>query len=270
MSLVLCDAHNHLQDERLAAHLSAILASLPASGIRHSVVNGTCEDDWPRVAALVEAHPQLLLPSFGLHPWQAPQRSPEWLAHLESALAAFPHAGVGECGLDRWIQPHDLDDQREVFLAQLDLATRLDRPLSIHCLRAWGALLDCLRDHPRPARGFLLHSYGGSRELIPELTDLGAYFSFSGAFLAPRKEAVREAFRHVPPHRLLVESDAPDMLPPKASRPHPLTDPDGHPLNHPANLPAVARGLAECLDTDPDALVIQTTENFTRFFLGSR
>ena len=128
------DAHNHLQDERLAPHLPAVIESLRTAGVERCVVNGTCEDDWPRVAELARAHPGLILPSFGLHPWRTEGRSPDWLETLEHYLTEFPEAGVGECGLDRWITPHDLPDQTEVFLAQLALATKLNRPLSIHCL----------------------------------------------------------------------------------------------------------------------------------------
>ncbi|MDA0767331.1 MAG: TatD family hydrolase [Verrucomicrobia bacterium] len=262
----LCDAHNHLQDERLAPHLPDILTALPAAGISACVVNGTSEADWPRVAALARAHPDLIIPSFGLHPWQAHQRSPDWLDLLTEQLHAFPHAGLGECGLDRWIPNHDLPEQTAVFLAQLDLATRLDRPLSIHCLQAWGPLLDLLRDHPRPRRGILLHSYGGSAEMIPLFAALGAYFSFSGYFLEPRKEATRLAFRQIPDDRLLLETDAPDMLPPENLRQHPLTSLDGKALNHPANLPAIAEGLAKLRSIDPDQLIALTTNNFHRFF----
>lgn len=263
---MLCDAHNHLQDERLADHLPDILASLPTSGIRRCVINGTHESDWPRVAALARAHPELLLPSFGLHPWFAHDRSPDWLSKLTALLEEFPHAGIGECGLDRWMRDPDPADQKEVFVAQLELATRLDRPLSIHCLKAWGALLEILKAHPRPNRGFLLHSYGGSAELVGPLSQLGAYFSFSGYFLDPRKEATRAAFRLVPPGRLLLESDAPDMLPPEEFRRAPLLAPDGSPLNHPGNLPGIAGGLATALDLSTSDLTALTNSNFARFF----
>ena len=154
------DAHNHLQDPRLDSCRDGIIAGLQEYGIQQCVVNGTSESDWPAVSALASQHPGLIIPSFGLHPWQGADRSPGWLATLTAFLDRHPAAGLGECGLDRWIQPHDLDDQRQVFLDQLKLAAARNRPLTIHCLRAWGPLLECLRNHPHPERGFLLHSYG--------------------------------------------------------------------------------------------------------------
>jgi TatD DNase family protein len=234
--------------------------------VQSCVVNGTSESDWPAVAALASRHPGFVIPSFGLHPWLCSNRSPDWLANLTSHLDAHPEAGLGECGLDRWIEPHDLDDQREVFLAQLELAARRNLPITVHCLRAWGPLLECLRDHPRPACGFLLHSYAGSAELVPVFAELGAYFSFSGHFLHRRKSKTRDAFRQVPSDRLLLETDAPDMLPPDTHRPQPLKDAAGSPLNHPANLPAILTGLAEALDTPHDELLARIETNFQRFF----
>ena len=261
-----CDAHNHLQDERFAPGLSDVISTSREAGITRCVVNGTSESDWPQVAALARSHPDLITPSFGLPPWEAHQRSADWFTILTDLFAEFPHAGVGECGLDRWMNNHDLPDQTEVFLQQLELAAQLNSPLSIHCLQAWGPLLDCLRDHSRPERGFLLHSYGGSAPLVPNFSTLGAYFSFSGYFLHPRKESSRQAFRQVPADRLLLESDAPDMLPPEDFVTAPLLDPDGTALNHPANLPAIASGLAKILGINPEDLSTLTNNNFTRFF----
>ena len=117
-----CDAHNHLQDARLAPQLDRVIADLQAAGVTRCVVNGTCEADWPDVASLARRFPDLVHPSFGLHPWRARERSPDWLPGLRDYLDEFPRAGIGECGLDRWIENHDLDDQREVFLAQMALA----------------------------------------------------------------------------------------------------------------------------------------------------
>ena len=108
---------------------------------------------------------------------------------------------------------------------QLRLAAERNLPLSIHCLQAWGPLLDILRAEPRPACGFLLHSYGGAAELVAPLAELGAYFSLPGYFALERKTRQREAFRQVPADRLLIETDAPDQsLPPERVQ-YPLRTP---------------------------------------------
>jgi TatD DNase family protein len=260
----LYDAHNHLQDHRFAGRQNDLLAACHQSGIVRMVVNGTCESDWPHVLALARQSP-LVLPSFGYHPWQLHARTPGWLTRLEYYLDQVPSA-VGEIGLDRWKPGLPYAPQEAVFLAQLALAAQRNLPVSIHCLQTWGRLHELLRTHPRPARGFVLHSFGGPAEMIPALAELGAWFSFPGYFLHPRKLRQREAFRQVPPGRLLIETDAPDQLLPAPDVLHPLTAADGQPLNHPANLPAVYRGLAAFLNEPEPTLAARVEANFQRLF----
>ena len=263
----LFDAHNHLQDERLLHRLPEILPSIRKARISHCIVNGTCQDDWPHVMALARRYPDLVQPSLGLHPWKIATRSHDWLEKLKQSLSL--HSGtvfLGECGLDRWIKDPQFEDQREIFTLQLALAAEHDLPLSIHCLQAWGPLIEILRANHLPARGFLLHSYAGPAELVPELAELGARFSFSGYFLRKNKEKTRAAFRQVPFDRLLVETDAPDMLPPDQHIESLLRDHEGRSLNHPANLPRIVRGLAQIMGQDEADLRALLADNFQRFF----
>lgn len=278
------DAHNHLHDELLAPHLARIVAAWPelAGPTSHLVVNGTHPSDWSRVAALAAEH-SFVLPAYGIHPWDTGAPRPDdWLADLRARLLADPRASIGEIGLDRWILDHaapddprllgvrraSMEEQIAAFLPQLALATELDRPVTIHCLRAFDDLLPLLRTHPLPARGFLLHAYGGPATHIPELTALGAYFSFNPSFLDPRKTRLQEPFKIIPADRLLCETDAPAMLPPQAWRTHKLPPaPDGLPVNHPGNIEAAHTGLATLRGEDPAALTTQVAQNFTRLFL---
>jgi TatD DNase family protein len=228
------------------------------------VVNGACESDWPQVWALAREN-KMMLPSFGYHPWYLHERTPDWLKNLEKFLDEMPSA-LGEIGLDRWKPDLPYENQEAVFLAQLKIAVERNLPVSIHCLQAWGRLLELLQNHPRPGRGFLLHSFGGPAEMIPAFAKLGAYFSFPGYFLQERKLKQRATFRQVPTDRLLVETDAPHQHLPPAKILHPLTSADGQPLNHPANLGAIYAGLAEFLGEKTEALAARVEENFLRLF----
>ncbi len=230
------DAHNHLQDPRFLGKQGQLIDTMKEAGITGCVVNGTCENDWPQVARLARDHPEFVTPSFGLHPWKVDARSPHWLETLTRFLEDSPGAGLGECGLDRWMEHPDLTAQHEVFRQQIAIAVELKRPLTIHCLKAWGPLLEELHSAPALPK-FLLHSFAGSKEIARECLKLGACFSFSGYFLHPRKAKVRAVFQSLPPERILVETDAPDMS---------LPEPHFHfgDLNHPANLATISRELA--------------------------
>lgn len=280
MAVRLYDAHNHLQDERFGGQQPALVQACVQEGLVRMVVNGSCESDWPAVLALARAYPQVL-PSFGYHPWYVHQRSPDWQRAWVSFLDQGP-AAVGEIGLDRWKPGLAYADQEEVFVAQLRLAAERNLPVSIHCLRAWGRLWQLLRDHPRPARGFLLHSYGGSAEMVEPLARLGAYFGLPGYFAHARKERQRYVFKQVPPDRLLIETDAPDQPLPSAAetlpewqslfdpaRVYALASPSDHrPINHPANVRAVYEWAAAWLGEPLSTLAARVEENFLRLFGG--
>jgi TatD DNase family protein len=276
----LYDAHNHYHDTWLAPHRARVFADLASVGVRRAVVNGTCETDWSDVAALAREFP-IVRPSYGLHPWDAGNRTPDWQKNLLVALAADPRAALGEFGLDRWIldraRPDDprlaglrrapLAEQKEVFLWQLDLAAARNLPASIHCLDAHGALHDLLRAAKLPVRGFLLHAYSGSTEMAKSFADLGAFFSFNGSFLDPRKARLRALYASLPADRLLVETDAPAMRLPAPLEKFSLpATADGSLPNHPANLAVTYAALAELRGVTLESLAAQVEQNFLRLF----
>lgn len=262
---MLYDAHNHLQDERLDPWRAEIIAGVPQIGLAEMIVTGSCEEDWPAVAEL--AHQQAWVrPAFGLHPWYVKERTSEWATTLRHFLVSHPTAVVGEIGLDRWIENPDIESQLDCLRTQLALAVELDRPATLHCLRAFGLLEETLRSIPLPRRGFLLHSYGGPAEMIPAFVKMGAYFSLSPYFGHPRKAAQLAVFQAVPLHRLLAETDAPDMWPPDELNPHPLHAADGKTLNHPANLRVSYDLLAQVRGMDVAELEEAIAVNYSTLF----
>lgn len=289
--LRLYDAHNHLHDERFGGRQSELLATCALEGVAGMVVNGSCEADWPQVLALTKrfsgagnplravgsnaaigahgvTHATDIIPSFGYHPWYIHERTDDWFNNLSRMLDTVPSA-VGEIGLDRWKPDLPYDGQEEVFIAQLRLAAERNLPVSIHCLKAWGRMLEILKAEPRPACGFLLHSYGGPKEMVKPFADLGAYFSLPGYYAHERKTRQRETFRHVPTDRLLLETDAPDQGLPEEQNRFPLVDSmTGKELNHPANLAAVYEFAAEMFGEPIGTFAARSEINFLRLFGG--
>ena len=277
----LYDAHQHFHFDQLTPHRAVIAADLARIGIKAAVVNGTNEEEWPVVAGLANEY-RWILPSYGVHPWDSGNRSTAWLATLKKQLLADPRAGIGEVGLDRWIidgikaddpriaglRVASMDEQGEVFAAQLALGAELNRATSIHCVQAWGKLLEILKATPRPARGFLLHGYAGPAEMIADFTALGAYYSFNIQLLEPKHSARLENFRTIPADRLLVETDAPTKAPSGTSNRFPLpAASDGSEVNHPANVVVAYEALAQLRGLPFDQLADQVEHNFSRLFL---
>lgn len=286
----LYDAHNHLHDAWLAPHRARVFADLSALPLRAAVVNGTSESDWADVAALCApgtegARELRLIPSYGLHPWDVGNAGPSWRDALRGRLDANPQAALGEIGLDRWILDRaraddwrltglrraPLEEQLDAFTWQLALAAERNLAVTVHCLDAWGPLYDALRSTPRPARGFLLHAYGGSADLARRFAELGAYFSFNGHFLADRHAARRAVFASLPLDRLLVETDAPAMrLPATHERFAPFATDQPELANHPANIGASYVALAELRGVPLDSFAVTIEQNFHALFIPAR
>jgi TatD DNase family protein len=169
------------------------------------VVCGTCEADWEAVLAHAASEGQVI-PMLGLHPWFVAEASPAWLARLDSLLRCH-RAGVGECGLDFARKEADRAQQEAAFRAQLRLAQALHRPVALHGVRAWGPLLDLLREEGVPTAGAMVHAFGGSAETARALQAMGVFLSFSGELLDEARPKVKEALRAVAPGRLLLETD---------------------------------------------------------------
>lgn len=290
----LFDTHCHLQDERLAPHLDAVLRRAADAGVAAMLCCGSTETDWEPVRQLAYAHPAVIRPAYGLHPWYVADRSPRWMETLRSfiavtrqppeirpvaaplcrgvsmpggrapglqheKLAALPI--VGEIGLDHAVDKATFAAQEECLLAQIQLAAELHRPVSLHCRRAWGRLMELLDAHGWPPDGVILHSYSGGRELIAPLARRGAYFSFSGAITHQRNVRGREAAAAVPEDRLLIESDAPDIPAALAPDTPCLRDAEGKPLSEPANLLLTLRALAALRHVSEDSLATTLWQN---------
>ncbi|KAK3019410.1 hypothetical protein RJ639_004660 [Escallonia herrerae] len=210
----LFDAHCHLQDPRIFKVAPQLIKTALNAGVVHFAVNGISEKDWNLVKEMSDDYPSIV-PCFGLHPWFVAERTDSWLNSLKDFLRATPSAAVGEIGLDKGFQGRktDFKDQVEIFRQQLELAKELKRPASIHCVHAFGDLLQIMKaTGPFPA-GVILHSYLGSAEMVPEFTKLGAYFSFSGFLMSMKENKAKKMLKAVPSERILLETDAPDALP---------------------------------------------------------
>ncbi|KAK4399062.1 putative metal-dependent hydrolase YabD [Sesamum angolense] len=210
----LFDSHCHFQDSKILNLAPKLIKEAIDSGVIHFAVNGVSEKDWHLVKEMSECYPSVI-PNFGIHPWFISERTPNWLNTLKEFLAATPAAAVGEIGLDKGSVGKRIDfmDQVEVFRQQLELAKELKKPASVHCVRAFGDLLEILKSVGPFPSGVVLHSYLGSAEMVPEFSKLGAYFFFSGFLMSMKASKAKKMLKSIPPERILLETDAPDAQP---------------------------------------------------------
>lgn len=268
MTAPLYDAHAHLADQRLEPHRETIEQSLKAINCQQTVVNGTSPADWCVVVEYTKSLGNSLT-AIGLHPWQVNVAPADWQTQFNQLLNTGVVTIIGEIGLDQWIEDHDIELQQAAFKWQLDVAAQRNLPVSIHSLRAMQPLLESLQSAQLPQRGIHLHAFNGSAQDARRLVELGAYFSFNAGQLKPNAVTVYETIRAIPDDRLLIETDAPNMLPPSEHRAYelPPASASTRPLNHPANLLAAYTAIAEIRSTPLIKLASQVEQNFQRYFI---
>jgi TatD DNase family protein len=290
------DAHLHLQDERFDACRNAVIAAALAAGVTGGCCCGSAPEDWEAVSRIRNSacgarslgphapasalpfpdstrrtpHPEFfILPAFGVHPWHAANLPADWLTQLEELLVRHPEAPVGEIGIDGLRDDPSRDAQRQVLCAQLELAARLHRPVVLHGARAWGELLAIVKPFAPRLPGFVTHAFSGSDDILREIVALGGFLSFAGAVCNPAARRVRAAAAAAPAERLLLETDAPDMIPMvqgSGFRVQGVESGVSRTINHPANLVYVARAVAELRGTPVEEIAALTTANARRIY----
>ncbi|KAK9819443.1 hypothetical protein WJX74_006187 [Apatococcus lobatus] len=268
------DVHFHLQDPRFQDP-GQIVSEAVQAGVTRLGCAGTQESDWQQVLAFSKRHTQVV-PSIGLHPWYVTERSNTWLKTLEELLKAEPHAGLGECGLDKSPKGKEvpMEEQQEVMMEQLRLGKDLERPITVHCVKAFQELLEpVLEQAPYPS-GLILHSWMGPAELVPKLAAVdGVHFSISGhtSRLAERK--TMPMLQQIPLDRLLLETDSPDALPhvdddghDGGTPLHPVAEDTTARLNHPANVRVVLEWVARSMGKPATEVAAAALRNSNRLF----
>lgn len=195
--------------------LDGIMARWQKSKGTTIVCCGTKESDWHSVAQIASRY-ENVVPCFGVHPWFVEDVSARWFANLESFLEkefAGRGALMGEIGVDHLLKNVDQTKQEMIFKTQMGMAKELGIPVSIHVRKGWDTLIRILKKMAPLKAGGTIHSYSGSADMVPLLEKYGLYISFSGSVTHPGNKKVKKSLRAVSPHRLLIETDSPAILP---------------------------------------------------------
>ena len=196
------DAHCHILTE-------SQMRDAVARGVGQFVMNATRPADWNAILELSQRDD--VYGAIGVHPWYVSELSDGWDYALINALGANPKLMVGEIGLDK--NRPNFEAQENVFCRELQIACDMGRVAHIHCVGAWGKMMDILRAVELPP-AMVFHCFSGACELVRELTEMGAYFSFGVEICDEKHIRARDAVANVPMSRILVESDAPDVAMP--------------------------------------------------------
>ena len=234
-----------------------------ARGVTDIIVPAVDEASWSVIADIARREPRCHA-TVGIHPIAIPFMDPAdddaMLDRLRVRVRQGGIKAIGECGLDDSIDmaKAPYERQERLLAAHFAIADEADLPVILHA-RARGAydkLLAFLRKHPLPRAGGVLHSYGGSIDLLPKFQAFDLYFGFAGPATYPNARKVRTSLVNVADDRLLAETDAPDQTP----------EPHRPGRSEPAYVADVINGMANARGLAAEACTALTTANAKRLF----
>lgn len=255
------DAGVNLTNQRLLNDLSGVMARAHAAGVTRQLLIATNEYEAGQAIALCERFPGQLFTTVGVHPHDASGVSANYVDILEE-LAAHPAVvAIGECGLDFNRNYSPAEQQITVFSEQIKLANRLQLPLYLHERDALDTQLALLNELCAPDTPCLTHCFTGGQEAATAYLRRGHWFGLTGWLCDERRNhALLESLTLLPRDKVLLETDAPFLLP-RNVRPRPK-------YNEPALLPYIGERLAMHWQVSVDEVAEITGNNAERLLLA--
>ena len=255
----LIDIGANLTHDSFDRDRDAVLARAREAGVARMVVTGASREHSPLALRLAQAHPGVLYATAGVHPHHAVEYTEECDAEMR-ALHAHPEVvAVGECGLDYFRDFSPRPAQRRAFERQLQLAADLvaagrGKPLFLHQRDAHADFLAMMANFDGRLGPAVVHCFTGTREELFDYLDRDWHIGITGWLCDERRGAhLRELVKHIPANRLMIETDAPYLLP-RTVRPQP-----SHRRNEPMYLAHIVAELARDRGEEVEVTAAATT-----------
>ena len=254
------DTHCHLDAGEFDADRDAVVERSRAAGVAGIVIPGVCSANLQTVRDM--AHRYGFHYALGLHPLYVERDTPDALHRLRAALETHRNdprlVAVGEIGLDLFVKGLDVAVQERFYVAQLELAHEFELPVVLHVRRSADQLLKHLR---RIRVTGIAHAFNGSEQQARTFADLGFRLGFGGAMTFDRALQIRRLAKELPLEAIVLETDAPDIPPHWLYKTAEQRAAGERSRNEPAELPRIARELAQLRGMDIDTLARQTERN---------
>ncbi|HUO81943.1 MAG TPA: TatD family hydrolase [Gammaproteobacteria bacterium] len=259
--MTLIDIGANLTHHAFDTDRDSVISRARDVGVGVMIVTGSTVEVSRKALALARAHPRILYATAGIHPHHAGQAPADASEVLRALYRSQETVAIGECGLDTFRNFSTPDDQERVFRSQLELACELKAPVFLHQRDAHERFMSILREYaPRLPRA-VAHCFTGNARELEDCLALGLYIGLTGWICDERRGAhLRSLVGRIPADRLMIESDAPYLLP-RDLEPRPKSR-----RNEPAHLPHVLAAVAAGAQRDIETLARETTTNARRFF----
>ena len=237
--------------------VAEVVARARQAGVESIVITGTTVGESLHAAMLAEEHG--LYATAGVHPHHARECDAHTTDKLRETAKQPRVVAIGECGLDfnRNYSPHP--DQEKWFVAQVELALSIDKPLFLHSRDAHPRFSEIIKHHG--VAKAVAHCFTGEKDELHAYLDLGLYIGITGWICDERRGThLLKLVHEIPRERLLIETDSPYLVP-RDMKPQPKAR-----RNEPAFLPHILRAVARALGRPEEEIAAETTRNAKRFF----
>ena len=257
----LIDIGANLTHESFDHDRDAVIARARAAGVARMVVTGASREHSPQALALAQAHPGILVATAGVHPHHATEYTDECDAEMRALLEHDAVVAVGECGLDYFRDFSPRPAQRRAFERQLQIAVDTGKPLFLHQRDAHADFVAIMRNFEGRIGPAVVHCFTGTREELFECLDHDWHIGITGWLCDERRgRHLCEIVGNIPAQRLMVETDAPYLLP-RSLKPAPKDR-----RNEPMFLPHIVEELARDRGATVEATAAATTATASAFF----
>lgn len=257
----LVDIGANLCHESFQRDRDAVIARAAQAGVAQIVVTGSCAESSRQALTLAQRAPGQLFSTVGLHPHLAEQFSVDMLAEFRELADAHEVVAIGETGLDFYRDLSPRRQQEAAFRAHLELAASLERPVFLHQRDAHERFLPILEEYLPALPSAVVHCFTGAAAELDAYLEQDLHIGITGWICDERRgRHLLDLMTRIPLHRLMVETDAPYLLP-RDLRPKPKNR-----RNEPAYLPHIVATIARALGDTPEALAAATTATARRFF----
>lgn len=205
------DTHSHLFEDEFSDDLDQCISRCKSQGVNKIVLVGFSESTNNKAMELSRKY-NIFYPTAGMHPCEADDGWQKKVMILQDFLKANKVYAIGECGLDYHYGKDNIENQKKLFKAQIELAILYDLPLIVHMRDATMDTYEILSKYKGMLRG-VMHCYSGSLEMANEFVKLGFYISLGGPVTFKNAKESKRVAINIPIDRLLVETDCPYLAP---------------------------------------------------------
>jgi len=255
---MIIDSHIHLDDKRYDEDLDEVLNRAREGGVKRFIIPGADPSTLDRAVEISEQNSDVYF-AVGVHPYDMGSFND---LDFEKYVSHEKCVAIGECGLDYFrLEGSDEEKeaeksrQKEVFIAQIELSKKYNKPLIVHIRDASRDSKELLLEYADNKIGGVLHCYNADEELL-SLAKSGFYFGIGGVVTFKNAKKLLNVLPKIPQEKLIIETDGPYLTP----------APHRGERNEPFYTTFVAQKMSELLDIPIKSVKNITTQNALELF----